>query len=210
MSLLEIMLFLTIRSYIDFAQLQVLIAKLKPTASEKETAFWKSLKDEPNTDRFALQYKSRGSRKKKPIDGGNAEMGDQAPTLSAAELDRVAEAAASKVFDKMKELLKENHDKLVDDVAEKVTSKLLERGLDYVKETGLHMDLDTTPIVQQPDEAEDSEGEAEDLGDKEPENVVDEQHAAAREEGPASGGADGAGTSKVVGNDEAEKADGQV
>lgn len=56
--------------------------------------------------------------------------------LSTAQLDKVAEAAASKVFNKMKELLQQYHSKLIDVVAKKVTNNLLERWPDTLLERG--------------------------------------------------------------------------
>lgn len=52
-------------------------------------------------------------------------------SLSAAQLDRVAEAAANKVIDTMISLMKEYHKQLVEDVAAKVTHNLLESAPDY-------------------------------------------------------------------------------
>lgn len=111
---------------------------LEPTTEECEMPFWISLQSEPSEESFAFTYDHAHSKKKQEKDANDEEeIGEDAGVgqeLTNAQIELVANAAAEKVLGQLKSILDEYHDKLdeyheklVDNVAERVTTKLLDR-----------------------------------------------------------------------------------
>lgn len=104
---------------------------LRPHKEQREQPFWKLLESEPSEERFAFQYDPTHSKKKQQKDDNDeeekAEQADDVPNLTLVQLELVADAAAKKMLIQLRGLLEEYHKKLVDDVADKVTTNLLER-----------------------------------------------------------------------------------